>query len=154
MMNRRGFLGLILAAGVAPAVVKASSIMRINPPKLIVPRGEIGMLDRFTVYEIQMTNVPELALSIDDFTARVMEPINSALTQAYYWALRDNMWLAANPPVVADANVRLREWVAHDGAFVAQVEDLLRMAFFESPSPKRLGEEAYSWVRDRLGESA
>ena len=31
MMNRRGFLGLILATGVAPAVVRAESIMRVRP---------------------------------------------------------------------------------------------------------------------------
>ena len=91
-----------MAAGVAPAVVRASSIMRINPPKLIVPRGEIGMVDRFTVYESQMTKVPELALSIDDFTARVMEPINRALCKAYHRAQFDNMLLAINPPMVLD----------------------------------------------------
>ena len=32
-MNRRGFLGAILAACAAPAVVKASSIMRISPDR-------------------------------------------------------------------------------------------------------------------------
>lgn len=37
-MNRRGFLGAILAAGVAPAVVKASSLM----PVLV--RKELGGL--------------------------------------------------------------------------------------------------------------
>lgn len=37
-MNRRGFLGAILAAAVAPAVVKAESIMRVRP---IVLPGEV-----------------------------------------------------------------------------------------------------------------
>lgn len=36
-MNRRGFLGAILAAGAAPAVVKASSLMPIYVPKLWTP---------------------------------------------------------------------------------------------------------------------
>lgn len=35
-MNRRGFLGAILAAGVAPAIVRSSSLM-----KLVVPSQEI-----------------------------------------------------------------------------------------------------------------
>lgn len=30
-MNRRGFLASILAAGIAPAVVKAGSLMRVEP---------------------------------------------------------------------------------------------------------------------------
>lgn len=46
-MNRRGFLGAILAAGVAPAVVKASSLMPVFVRKelggLLVPDGVGGM---------------------------------------------------------------------------------------------------------------
>lgn len=37
-MNRRGFLGSILAAAAAPAVVKAASIMRINPDRIVTQR--------------------------------------------------------------------------------------------------------------------
>jgi hypothetical protein len=33
-MDRRGFLGSILALGVAPAIVRAGSLMRIAPPKM------------------------------------------------------------------------------------------------------------------------
>ncbi len=36
-MNRRGFLGAMLAAGAAPAIVKASSLMPIWTPKLWTP---------------------------------------------------------------------------------------------------------------------
>lgn len=44
-MNRRGFLGAILAAGVAPAVVRAESIMRIAAPKgWSVTEGEVIVL--------------------------------------------------------------------------------------------------------------
>lgn len=32
-MNRRGFIGSILAAGIAPAIVRAESIMRVAVPK-------------------------------------------------------------------------------------------------------------------------
>ena len=36
-MQRRSFLTSILALGAAPAIVKADSLMRIVPPKLMVP---------------------------------------------------------------------------------------------------------------------
>jgi hypothetical protein len=38
MVNRRGFLGLILASGVAPAVVRAQSIMAVRP---VLHRGRV-----------------------------------------------------------------------------------------------------------------
>lgn len=38
-MNRRGFLKAILAAGIAPAIVKAENIMRIQPQKIITPES-------------------------------------------------------------------------------------------------------------------
>jgi hypothetical protein len=50
-MDRRGFLGVMLAACAAPAVVRASSLMRVAAPKIWVPQGVIGNLDRFTVYQ-------------------------------------------------------------------------------------------------------
>lgn len=40
IITRRGFLGAILAAGAAPAIVRAESIMRINP-RLIAPAIDI-----------------------------------------------------------------------------------------------------------------
>ena len=64
-MNRRGFLGAMLAACAAPAVVKASNIMRIASDRgLWVPD--------FVEYP---------GLSITDFDARVMGPINRALAE-------------------------------------------------------------------------
>ena len=42
MITRRGFLGAILAAGVAPAVVKAGNLMPVRPVGgLILPGDEI-----------------------------------------------------------------------------------------------------------------
>jgi hypothetical protein len=35
-MNRRGFLQSILALGVAPAIVRADSLMRVNPRETTV----------------------------------------------------------------------------------------------------------------------
>jgi hypothetical protein len=51
-MNRRGFLHGILAAGMAPAIVKAEILMPVR--KIIVPpnillRGEIGRIERFSI---------------------------------------------------------------------------------------------------------
>jgi hypothetical protein len=37
MTTRRGFLGALLAAAVAPAIVRASSLMPIYVPKIILP---------------------------------------------------------------------------------------------------------------------
>lgn len=38
-MNRRGFIGSILALGVAPAIVRADALMRIVPRDVIVASG-------------------------------------------------------------------------------------------------------------------
>lgn len=61
-MKRRDFLKGILAAGVAPAVVKAENIMKIAvPPKILVP-GKYGMFtDGKVVYyanPITIGNMP------------------------------------------------------------------------------------------------
>lgn len=48
-MNRRGFLGAILAAGVAPVIVKASSLMKVSSSVssiLEIPSQEILLLNR------------------------------------------------------------------------------------------------------------
>lgn len=37
-MNRRGFLGAMLAAGVAPAIVRASSLMKVSG--IVIPTTE------------------------------------------------------------------------------------------------------------------
>jgi hypothetical protein len=51
MTTRRSFLGSILAAGMAPAIVKAEILMPVR--KIIVPppiyRGEIGSLYGFSI---------------------------------------------------------------------------------------------------------
>lgn len=45
-MNRRNFLGAMLAACAAPAIVRAGSLMRINPA-IVTPTMEIGSIERF-----------------------------------------------------------------------------------------------------------
>ena len=62
-MNRRGFLGSILALGAAPAIVRADSLMRIVPREaLVIAPAEI-----------------RLALSIDEFSERYIEPARNML---------------------------------------------------------------------------
>lgn len=63
LITRRSFLGIILACGVAPAIVKASSLMRINSsiilPKIIrvSPPMEIGpTMDIGKIWEFKNTN--------------------------------------------------------------------------------------------------
>lgn len=49
MIARRGFLAGMLALGASPAIVHASSIMRIAPPRIIVPQwvSPIGTIQLF-----------------------------------------------------------------------------------------------------------
>jgi hypothetical protein len=51
-MNRRGFLGAMLAAAAAPAIVRASSLMPVAAPKIITdPYGEFGIIEGFRFIE-------------------------------------------------------------------------------------------------------
>jgi hypothetical protein len=74
-MNRRGFLGSILAIGAAPAIVRADSLMRIvaMDATLIVP--EVGRLGEFNFYESDLT------LTLDDYSRRFIQPAMLALRQ-------------------------------------------------------------------------
>lgn len=52
MIARRGFLHAILAAGMAPAVVRASSLMKIVVPSITILRpGDAGYTDAFCELE-------------------------------------------------------------------------------------------------------
>jgi hypothetical protein len=46
-MNRRGFLGAILAAGAAPAIIQAENAMRLWVPRQTLITGEIGWVNGF-----------------------------------------------------------------------------------------------------------
>lgn len=48
-MNRRGFLGSILAASAAPAIVRADALMRIVPRRLTTIGIDLGHVDRMFV---------------------------------------------------------------------------------------------------------
>ena len=47
MIGRRLFLGGIFAAGAAPAIVKAESLMKIIVPRQELYTGELGAIDGF-----------------------------------------------------------------------------------------------------------
>lgn len=71
MVTRRGFLGSILAAAVAPAIVRADSLMRIVPREaavLAVAEGPHWHRDVFV-----MTS-DELMVDIAGFERRFLEP--------------------------------------------------------------------------------
>jgi hypothetical protein len=67
-MNRRSFLGTILALAVAPAVVRASSIMRVRPTltgwEAAPLTGEIGVYESIRFIE-PMTLRSNEGLSLD-----------------------------------------------------------------------------------------
>ncbi len=48
MIQRRGFLGAILAGMAAPAIVRSGSIMRINPAIIAAPRFGISAVCALT----------------------------------------------------------------------------------------------------------
>lgn len=76
-MNRRGFLGTILAAAAAPAIVRPGSLMRIAPPREEFVATSIP-------FEIDMRptlRTEELAMSLDEFCEKVMRPAMLALCE-------------------------------------------------------------------------
>lgn len=63
-MNRRGFMGSILALGAAPAIVRADSLMRIIAPETLVEE---------VPFELDFT-AQELTLSMDEFSRLYIIP--------------------------------------------------------------------------------
>ena len=71
-MNRRGFLGSILALGAAPAIVRADALMRIIPRDASV----LYVLDSSVqFYE------SDLALTLDEFSSRYIQPAMAIIRQ-------------------------------------------------------------------------
>lgn len=84
--TRRGFLAAILAAGAAPAIVQAGSIMRIAPPKGYVVTGDLLMQGSITVgvdlapgdsqaYVSQIWKSAGVGLSMGTEPPRIIGPI-------------------------------------------------------------------------------
>ncbi len=76
-MNRRGFLGTILAAAVAPAIVRADSLMRVIPREASILFGD---------YDVEVVAGPAYygnrLLPIDQITREALEILNQNLTFA------------------------------------------------------------------------
>ena len=70
-MNRRGFLGSILALGAAPAIVRADSLMRIVPRETLLITGELYHLDKFQFYE---AGWPDVRSPLIGATIRIRKP--------------------------------------------------------------------------------
>lgn len=74
-MNRRGFLGTILAAGAAPSIVRASSLMPIlmRKPTIIVP-------------ELIVSSVPACGLlTIEQITREALTILHKQLVFTTVW---------------------------------------------------------------------
>lgn len=75
-MNRRGFLGSILALGAAPAIVRADSLMRIVPREAIVLTPPVHDLTLITIAE---------------FEERYLRPAMKNLAENMEWDLLGNL---------------------------------------------------------------
>lgn len=81
-MNRRGFLSAMLAAGTAPAIVKASSLMplwvpRANPYEIVVTADTI--------------TANELIMTVEEYYLRYVEPSGKELHETIYRDISDWM---------------------------------------------------------------
>lgn len=69
MMNRRGFLGSMLALCAAPAIVRASSLMKIAPgfeeleSGIVVPGNQLLTIEMITNEALRMFMVQHAALN-------------------------------------------------------------------------------------------
>lgn len=77
-MNRRGFLGIMLAACAAPAVVKSGSIMRIKP--ILLPGIDFSFTSE------------DLTLSVEEFQNRFLTP--SIIAREALFILEKNLIMA------------------------------------------------------------
>lgn len=86
-MNRRGFLGTILAIGAAPAIVRAESLMKIWTPKLVAPDLAIVLQQYSALYGFteEIGRIERTQFVLSSALARFALPTNqrkSPLAQA------------------------------------------------------------------------
>lgn len=108
-MNRRGFLGAMLAAAVAPAIVRADSLMRIIPRDTTVHYwdvtcepsreitlagdlygGEIGSWEGMTIHESPLLTRANVAALIKVMKEREIKP---AASGAYWLRVTSDDWI-------------------------------------------------------------
>lgn len=104
-MNRRGFLGSILALGVAPAIVRADSLMRIVPRELGIYTAS-GTWIRFT-YD---SNSGEAKFYESSDGARWMQigaGVNTRGGIVQYYSTALQAPVSAYPPEIGDTDLRV-----------------------------------------------
>lgn len=94
-MNRRGFLGAILAAAVAPAIVRADALMRIVPrATTIIPAAEelvvMPGLYRGMIGEYSGITIHQARDMVDIMRSREIKPDKNG---SYWISLPRNNWL-------------------------------------------------------------
>ena len=95
-MNRRGFLGSILALGVAPAIVRADSLMRVVPREMVMLTAgwDLGWSGRpsFTPYShVQSVEILIFPVAHTEAEKRIIGD---------WIASRDDQVIAATRPTV------------------------------------------------------
>jgi len=97
-MDRRSFLAGILAFGMAPAVVKASSIMRVRPivrswdGGYALLTGEIGRYDGITFYEQNIT-IDQMRRTVDEMRLRAIPPDSSGSYWVHMTKAHEDQWV-------------------------------------------------------------
>lgn len=75
MITRRGFLAGMLAACAAPAIVKAGSLMRIDPRIITIPEGYFQALQASIAQDIGGNRI----LTMEEIVKRSLEILNKEL---------------------------------------------------------------------------
>lgn len=70
-MDRRGFLGSILAAAVAPAIVRADSLMRMVPTETVVLAPPVAPIRAYTIEEMELRIAAAMAALRDRIEADI-----------------------------------------------------------------------------------
>jgi hypothetical protein len=109
VLSRRGFLGAILAAAVAPAIVRASSLMPVRAPEIWTPpdtiyTGELGRYEGIRI--IQSEHLPDHGADAMKYMldAQPAAPLTLAVLRRAVSRLRENAvpaeYFAIAPPCV------------------------------------------------------
>jgi hypothetical protein len=93
MMDRRGFLGGILALGAAPAIVRAESIMRISPQIVMPTAAQIiaAACARLGLFDCHVPISPATALSAAVEDWKIDSSSSFYMYRGSVWAAQDGM---------------------------------------------------------------
>ena len=142
-MKRRTFLAGILAVGMAPAIVRAGSLMRVNP-HILVPR-------RLTAEDFNQISTQVVIGEVDHFAVHETKFDREA-------------WLAMQEPIVVDSGACRGDLTLEPGEAKAAldriVERMRAEGFFHHPTLPRVeaqqfpdGETRFRLVAGELAEN-